>query len=53
MEISGRAIHSKGLYSLNDSPIEMCGAACEAVAIHLDLAATKQIHLPARGEKGR
>jgi hypothetical protein len=38
---------------LNDSPMDMCGAACEAVAIHRDLAATKQIHLPPSGEKGR
>ena len=31
----------------------MCGAACEAVAIHREQAATKQIHLPPRGENVR
>jgi hypothetical protein len=31
---------------LNYSQMDKCGAACEAVAIHRDLAAIKQIHLP-------
>jgi hypothetical protein len=34
---------------LNDSQMDMCGEACEAAAIHDDLDATKQIHLPPGG----
>jgi len=41
------------LTNLNYSQMDMCGAACEAVAIHREQAATMQIHLPLRGEKGR
>jgi hypothetical protein len=33
--------------------MDMCGAAREAVAIHREQAATKHIHLPPKGKKGR
>lgn len=31
--------------------MDMCGADCEAVAIHREEDATRQIHLSLRGEK--